>query len=55
MCAIEFKENFLSVGTDMYKCGKKLFDGEDPFLLKHDDLYYIYCTTENDLPAFTEE
>ena len=37
------------------KYGKKLFRGGDPFLLKHDGIYYVYCTTENDLPAFTDE
>lgn len=39
----------------MYKYGKKLFCGGDPFILKHNNAYYIYCTTENELPAFTEE
>lgn len=39
----------------MYKYGKKLFYGGDGFLLKYEDTYYVYCTTENDLPAFTEE
>lgn len=39
----------------MYKYGKKLFHGGDAFLLKHNNAYYIYCTTENDLPAFTPE
>ena len=39
----------------MYKYGKKLFRGGDPFLLKHDGIYYVYCTTENDLPAYTDE
>lgn len=39
----------------MYKYGKKLFRGADAFLLKHGDDHYIYCTTENDLPAFTKE
>lgn len=39
----------------MYKYGKKLFCGGDAFILKHEDFYYIYCTTENDLPAFTKE
>ncbi len=39
----------------MYKFGKKLFDGGDGFLLKFNGIYYVYCTTENDMPAFTEE
>lgn len=39
----------------MYKYGKKLFAGGDGFVLKHDDTYYVYCTTENNLPAFTKE
>lgn len=39
----------------MYKYGKKLFKGGDGFVLKHKDMYYVYCTTENDLPAFTPE
>lgn len=39
----------------MNKYGKKLFDGGDTFLLKYNNIYYVYCTTENDLPAFTEE
>lgn len=26
---------------------KKLFGGADPFLLCHDGMYYLYCTTEN--------
>lgn len=38
-----------------YRYPKKIFDGADGFLLKHKDTYYIYCTTENDLPAFTAE
>lgn len=38
-----------------YPCGKKLFSGGDGFLLKYHDTYYAYCTTENDLPAFTKE
>ncbi len=33
----------------------KMFCGGDNFLLKKEDTYYIYCTTENSLPAFTEE
>lgn len=39
----------------MSKFGKKLFDGGDGFLLEYDGVYYVYCTTENDMPAFTEE
>lgn len=39
----------------MYKYEKKLFKGGDGFILKHNDMYYVYCTTENDLPAFTAE
>lgn len=39
----------------MYKYGKKLFRGADGFILKQGDTYYVYCTTENDLPAFTPE
>lgn len=39
----------------MYKYGKKLFAGGDGFVLKHNDIYYVYCTTENNLPAFTKE
>lgn len=39
----------------MYKFGKNLFKGGDGFLLKHNNTYYVYCTTENNLPAFTEE
>lgn len=39
----------------MYKYGKKLFNGGDGFVLKHNETYYVYCTTENDLPAFTPE
>lgn len=39
----------------MYKYGKKLFAGGDGFVLKHEDTYYVYCTTENNLPAFTED
>ena len=39
----------------MYKYGKRLFDGGDPFLLEHNGTYYVYCTTENGLPAFTKE
>ena len=39
----------------MNYCAQKLFDGGDAFLLKHNDTYYAYCTTENDLPAFTEK
>lgn len=39
----------------MYKFKKKLFNGGDGFILKHEDNYYIYCTTENNLPAFTAE
>lgn len=39
----------------MYKYGKRLFDGGDGFVLKHGDTYYVYCTTETDLPAFTPE
>lgn len=35
--------------------GKKLFNGGDPFIFFHEGLYYVYCTTENDLPAFTKE
>lgn len=27
---------------------EKIFPGADPFLMKHDGMYYIYCTTEND-------
>lgn len=39
----------------MYKYAKKIFNGGDPFILKHKDMYYIYCTTDNELPAFTDE
>lgn len=39
----------------MYKYEKKLFAGGDGFVLKHKDTYYVYCTTENNLPAFTPE
>lgn len=39
----------------METLGKKLFDGGDGFLLQYHDTYYIYCTTETDLPAFTPE
>lgn len=39
----------------MYKYGKKLFAGGDGFVLEHGGSYYVYCTTENDLPAFTPE
>lgn len=39
----------------MYRYGKRLFVGGDAFLLKSGDTYYAYCTTENDLPAFTPE
>lgn len=39
----------------MYKYEKKLFKGGDGFILKHNDTYYAYCTTENNLPAFTQE
>lgn len=39
----------------MYQYGKRLFDGGDGFLLQYDKTYYAYCTTENDLPAFTTE
>lgn len=35
--------------------GKKLFCGGDGFVLKHGDTYYVYCTTETELPAFTPE
>ncbi len=34
---------------------QKLFAGGDAFILKHDGAYYVYCTTENDMPAFTPE
>lgn len=39
----------------MYKYGKRLFKGGDAFLLQHEGVYYAYCTTENNLPAFTAE
>lgn len=39
----------------MKYCAQKLFAGGDPFLLKNNGLYYAYCTTENDMPAFTKE
>lgn len=39
----------------MYKYRKKLFRGGDAFLLEYDGTYYIYCTTENDTPAFTSD
>lgn len=39
----------------MYKYEKNLFKGGDGYILKHNDMYYVYCTTENDVPAFTPE
>ena len=34
---------------------EKIFPGADPFLMKHDGMYYIYCTTENDEKLFKEK
>lgn len=39
----------------MYKYSKKVFNGADGYVLKYNGIYYVYCTTENDLPAFTPE
>lgn len=27
---------------------EKIFPGGDPFLMQHNGIYYIYCTSEND-------
>ena len=39
----------------MVKSSERLFKGGDPFVLKYNDVYYAYCTTENGKPVFTPE